>query len=119
MRRNNSQNRENSILPLQKIRRFQPINNKRIIKLHHRHQEQKLIQKFCKRPHSASTIMSDTKIYPPSKESTTTTILNCANISTSRESERNYSNNNNTVLVQVHLPVDDSGRKINEIIILR
>ena len=42
---NNSQDRKNSILPPEKILRFQPINKKRIIKLHHRYQEIKTINK--------------------------------------------------------------------------
>ena len=79
--------------------------------MRHRHQEQKPINKFCKRPHSFSTIMFDWKIFLLIKESITITTSNCANISTARESERKYSNNINTVLVQLHIPVDDWGWK--------
>lgn len=39
---------------------------------------------------------------------------NCANIFTARKSERKYSYNNNKVLVQVHIPVEDSGRKTQQ-----
>ena len=55
--------------------------------------------------------MSNNKIYPAIKETTTTTTSNCVNIFTTQELERKNLNNNNKVLVQAHIPVEDLGRK--------